>query len=374
MAPTIDLDSYVKGVLDGKRAHIARAITLVESTRPEHRVLAQRLLTQLLPHAGRARRVGISGVPGVGKSTFIDALGTMLTALGHRVAVLAVDPSSTRTGGSILGDKTRMERLAVDPMAFVRPSPTAGTLGGVAKATRESIVVMEAAGYDVVLVETVGVGQSETAVANMVDSFLLLTLARTGDQLQGIKKGVLELADVIAVNKADGPHERDARSAARELAGALRLMRPQALDSVRAGGTPGSDAVWTPPVLSCSAREGSGLDTLWERLEQHRALLDSTGRLAAKRRDQQVDWTWTMVREELLGRLYAHPDVRRLAPELERGVREGTVTATTAAERILAAFQDTGAPGGAASRGTGPRAASGDAPPHDVPPKDGTTS
>ncbi|MEV0442102.1 methylmalonyl Co-A mutase-associated GTPase MeaB [Streptomyces spectabilis] len=360
MAPTIDLDSYVKGVLDGKRAHIARAITLVESTKPEHRVLAQRLLTQLLPHAGRARRVGISGVPGVGKSTFIDALGTMLTALGHRVAVLAVDPSSTRTGGSILGDKTRMERLAVDPMAFVRPSPTAGTLGGVAKATRESIVVMEAAGYDVVLVETVGVGQSETAVANMVDSFLLLTLARTGDQLQGIKKGVLELADVIAVNKADGPHERDARSAARELAGALRLMH-------------GKDAVWTPPVLSCSAREGSGLDTLWERLEQHRALLDSTGRLAAKRRDQQVDWTWTMVREELLGRLYAHPDVRRLAPELERGVREGTVTATTAAERILAAFQDAGAPGGAAAESTGPRAASGDAPPHDVPPRDGTT-
>ncbi|WP_172383617.1 methylmalonyl Co-A mutase-associated GTPase MeaB [Streptomyces sp. MNP-20] len=359
MAPTIDLDSYVKGVLDGKRAHIARAITLVESTKPEHRVLAQRLLTQLLPHAGRARRVGISGVPGVGKSTFIDALGTMLTSLGHRVAVLAVDPSSTRTGGSILGDKTRMERLSVDPMAFVRPSPTAGTLGGVAKATRESIVVMEAAGYDVVLVETVGVGQSETAVANMVDSFLLLTLARTGDQLQGIKKGVLELADVIAVNKADGPHERDARSAARELAGALRLMH-------------GRDAVWTPPVLSCSAREGSGLDTLWERLEQHRALLDSTGRLAAKRRDQQVDWTWTMVREELLGRLYAHPDVRRLAPELERGVREGAVTATTAAERILAAFQDTGA-GGAAPESAGPRRASGDAPPHDVLPKDGTT-
>ncbi|WP_234334344.1 methylmalonyl Co-A mutase-associated GTPase MeaB [Streptomyces sp. NRRL B-1347] len=366
MAPTIDLDSYVKGVLDGKRAHIARAITLVESTKAEHRVLAQRLLTQLLPHAGRARRVGISGVPGVGKSTFIDALGTMLTSLGHRVAVLAVDPSSTRTGGSILGDKTRMERLAVDPMAFVRPSPTAGTLGGVAKATRESIVVMEAAGYDVVLVETVGVGQSETAVANMVDSFLLLTLARTGDQLQGIKKGVLELADVIAVNKADGPHERDARSAARELAGALRLMH-------------GKDAVWTPPVLSCSAREGSGLDTLWERLEQHRALLDSTGRLAAKRRDQQVDWTWTMVREELLGRLYAHPDVRRLAPDLERGVREGTVTATTAAERILAAFQDPGAPGGAADGSTGPRPAPQSAPPpspapHDAPPKDGTTS
>ncbi|WP_371650363.1 MULTISPECIES: methylmalonyl Co-A mutase-associated GTPase MeaB [unclassified Streptomyces] len=326
----IDLDSYVKGVLDGKRAFVARAITLVESTRPDHRTLAQQLLTELLPHTGNARRIGISGVPGVGKSTFIDAFGTMLTGLGHRVAVLAVDPSSTRTGGSILGDKTRMERLAVDPAAFVRPSPSAGTLGGVAKATRESMVVMEAAGYDVVLVETVGVGQSETTVADMVDSFLLLTLARTGDQLQGIKKGVLELADVIAVNKADGPHERDAKSAARELAGALRLMHPV-------------DAAWTPPVLCCSARESSGLDTVWERIDQHRTLLDSTGRLAAKRRDQQVDWTWTMVQDELLDRLRAHPGVRDLAPALERRVRDGELTPTLAAERILSAFQ--GAPG-----------------------------
>ncbi|MET9544050.1 methylmalonyl Co-A mutase-associated GTPase MeaB [Streptomyces sp. NPDC006627] len=329
MPVTIDIDTYVKGVLDGKRAYVARAITLVESTRPQHRALAQQLLTELLPHSGRARRIGISGVPGVGKSTFIDALGTMLTSLGHRVAVLAVDPSSTRTGGSILGDKTRMERLSLDPAAFVRPSPSAGTLGGVAKATRESIVVMEAAGYDVVLVETVGVGQSETAVANMVDTFLLLTLARTGDQLQGIKKGVLELADVIAVNKADGPHERDARSAARELAGALRLMHP-------------ADAAWTPPVLTCSARESSGLDTLWERLEQHRTLLDSTGRLAAKRRDQQVDWTWAMVRDELLGRLRAHAEVQRVTPDLEQRVREGTLTATSAAEQILDAFQGHG--------------------------------
>ncbi|MER6466039.1 methylmalonyl Co-A mutase-associated GTPase MeaB [Streptomyces sp. NPDC001288] len=321
----IDVDAYAKGVLDQKRAVIARAITLVESTRPQHRVLAQELLTELLPHSGRARRIGISGVPGVGKSTFIDAFGTMLTGLGHRVAVLAVDPSSTRTGGSILGDKTRMERLSVDPAAFVRPSPSAGTLGGVAKATRESMVVMEAAGYDVILVETVGVGQSETAVADMVDSFLLLSLARTGDQLQGIKKGVLELADVIAVNKADGPHERDARTAARELAGALRLMH-------------GKDVFWTPPVLSCSARESTGLDVVWERLEQHRALLDSSGRLAGKRREQQVGWTWSMVRDELLGRLSAHPAVRAAAPDLERQVRDGTLTATLAAERILEAF------------------------------------
>ncbi|MGY5122938.1 methylmalonyl Co-A mutase-associated GTPase MeaB [Streptomyces sp. 900105755] len=321
----INVDAYVKGVLDGRRAVIARAITLVESTRPQHRASAQELLTELLPHSGRARRIGVSGVPGVGKSTFIDAFGTLLTGLGHRVAVLAVDPSSTRTGGSILGDKTRMERLAVDPNAFVRPSPSAGTLGGVAKATRESMVVMEAAGYDVILVETVGVGQSETAVADMVDSFLLLSLARTGDQLQGIKKGVLELADVIAVNKADGPHERDARSAARELAGALRLMH-------------GKDAFWTPPVLSCSARESTGLELVWERLEQHRALLDSTGRLAEKRREQQVGWTWSMVRDDLLGRLAAHPAVRAAAPGLEQQVRDGTLTATLAAERILQAF------------------------------------
>ncbi|MFI8420337.1 methylmalonyl Co-A mutase-associated GTPase MeaB [Streptomyces sp. NPDC085479] len=322
----IDLDTYEKGVREGKRALVARAITLVESTRPDHRVLAQELLTRLLPYGGRARRIGISGVPGVGKSTFIDAFGTMLTALGHRVAVLAVDPSSTRTGGSILGDKTRMERLAVDPAAFVRPSPSAGTLGGVAKATRESMVVMEAAGYDVVLVETVGVGQSETAVANMVDSFLLLTLARTGDQLQGIKKGVLELADVVAVNKADGPHTADARAAARELAGALRLMH-------------GREAVWTPPVLSCSARESTGLDEVWERLENHRSLLDAAGRLDARRREQQVDWAWTMVRDELLARLHAAPAVRALTPEVERRVRDGELTATLAAERILAAFE-----------------------------------
>ncbi|QLE70965.1 methylmalonyl Co-A mutase-associated GTPase MeaB [Streptomyces rectiverticillatus] len=329
MARTIDIDAYVKGVLDGKRAVVARAITLVESTRADHRALAQRMLTELLPHAGAARRIGITGVPGVGKSTFVDAFGTMLTGLGHRVAVLAVDPSSSRTGGSILGDKTRMERLAVDPAAFIRPSPTAGTLGGVARATRETIVVMEAAGYDVVLVETVGVGQSETAVADMVDSFLMLTLARTGDQLQGIKKGVLELADIVAVNKADGPHERDAKAAARELAGALRLLQPP-------------DAAWNPPVLTCSARENTGLDVLWDRLEQHRRVQESTGALAARRREQQVDWVWTMVREQLLNELRGHPAVRAAGPGIERQVREGTLPASLAAERLLEAFRAPG--------------------------------
>ncbi|MCK1794548.1 methylmalonyl Co-A mutase-associated GTPase MeaB [Streptomyces sp. XM4193] len=325
MPPKIDVDAYVRGVLGGSRAQIARAITLVESTRADHRELAQRLLVELLPHAGGARRVGISGVPGVGKSTFIDALGTLLTSRGHRVAVLAVDPSSGRTGGSILGDKTRMARLAVDEAAFVRPSPSAGTLGGVARATRETMVVMEAAGYDVVLVETVGVGQSETTVAAMVDTFVLLTLARTGDQLQGIKKGVLELADVVAVNKADGPHERDARSAARELSGALRLLH---------SGTEG----WQPPVLTCSAQQELRLDEVWERVERHREVLDGTGELVRKRQDQQVEWVWAMVRDQLLDRLKGDPAVRALAPGLEADVRAGTLTATLAAQRLLAAF------------------------------------
>lgn len=317
------------GVLDGSRAAIARAITLVESTRADHRRTAQQVLTELLPHAGRAIRVGITGVPGVGKSTFIDAFGTMLTSAGHRVAVLAVDPSSTRTGGSILGDKTRMQHLATDPAAFIRPSPSAGTLGGVTRATRETMVVMEAAGYDVVLVETVGVGQSEVSVAGMVDSFLLLALARTGDQLQGIKKGVLELADVIAVNKADGPHERDARTAARELASALRLLQDPS-------------ATWRTPVLTCSATEKTGLDEVWKQLQAHRAQLDSSGNLARRRREQQVGWTWSLVQDRLLTALHEHPAVRAIAGELEQQVRDGSVTATAAAEQILDAF---GSPG-----------------------------
>ncbi|MDH2430695.1 methylmalonyl Co-A mutase-associated GTPase MeaB [Sphaerisporangium sp. TRM90804] len=325
------LDDYVQGVRAGSVGWIARAITLVESTRPDHRELAQRLLVELTPLSGKARRVGVTGVPGVGKSTFIDALGVHLTGLGHRVAVLAVDPSSTRTGGSILGDKTRMARLSADPAAYIRPSPTSGTLGGVTKATREAMVVVEAAGFDVVLVETVGVGQSETAVAEMVDTFLLLTLARTGDQLQGIKKGVLELADVVAVNKADGPHELDARKAARELAGALRLLR--------AGG-----GGWETPVLTCSGMTGAGLDELWSRITRHQDLMEASGELAAKRRRQQVGWTWTLVRDRLLSGLREHPDVAAITGEVEREVLEGTLTPSLAADRLLAAFAAGGAP------------------------------
>ncbi|MCW2623153.1 MAG: protein kinase [Frankiales bacterium] len=320
-----DVPALVKGVLAGSRSEIARSITLVESRRADHRVLAQELLHELLPHSGSARRIGVSGVPGVGKSSFIDALGLLLTGRGHRVAVLAVDPSSGRTGGSILGDKTRMTRLAVDDNAFIRPSPTSGTLGGVAAATREAIIVMEAAGYDVVLVETVGVGQSETMVADMTDTFLLLALARTGDQLQGIKKGVLELADVVAVNKADGEHVLAARQAARELSGALRLI-----------GHP--DGVWTTPVLTCSALTGDGLPELWDTLERHVAAQRAAGRLEQRRQQQQVDWTWSLVQDQLLSRMRADPRVRSLTPALLDDVRAGTVTPSLAARRILDAF------------------------------------
>ncbi|WP_285184914.1 methylmalonyl Co-A mutase-associated GTPase MeaB [Rhodococcus sp. MEB041] len=323
--PAIDLDALVASVRAGERAGLARAITLVESTRDDHRDLAQQMLLELLPHAGGSHRVGITGVPGVGKSTFIDALGMTLIEKGHRVAVLAVDPSSTRTGGSILGDKTRMARLTVAPEAYIRPSPTSGTLGGVAKATRETIVLLEAAGYDVVLVETVGVGQSEITVAGMVDTFCFLTLARTGDQLQGIKKGVLELADVVAVNKADGNHLRDARGAARELAGALRLIYPH-------------DALWTPPVLTMSAIEETGLTEFWDTVCRHRDVLTAAGDFDARRRDQQVQWVWTMVQDQLMRRLSSSPAVTAVRADVERRVADGSLTAALGAQEILTAF------------------------------------
>ncbi|OAK54244.1 methylmalonyl Co-A mutase-associated GTPase MeaB [Rhodococcoides kyotonense] len=321
----IDIDAVAESVLRGERSGLARAITLVESTRTDHRELAQQLLLQLLPKAGGSHRVGITGVPGVGKSTFIDALGMYLIGKGHRVAVLAVDPSSTRTGGSILGDKTRMARLTVEDNAYIRPSPTSGTLGGVARATRETIVLLEAAGFDVILVETVGVGQSEVTVANMVDCFAFLTLARTGDQLQGIKKGVLELADLVAVNKADGKHAIEAKSAARELQGALRMIYPH-------------DAIWKPPVLTMSALEGVGLDDFWDTVLRHREILTDAGEFAEKRRTQQVDWTWTMVDDQLLRRLAQNPAVKKIRADVEQSVRDGSLTAALAAQKLLDAF------------------------------------
>ena len=321
-----DVGALAEAIRQGDRAALPRAITLVESTRPDHRELAQDLLLTLMPDAGTAMHVGITGVPGVGKSTTIEALGMYLIEQGHRVAVLAVDPSSTRTGGSILGDKTRMARLAVHPDAYIRPSPTSGTLGGVAKATRETIVLLEAAGFDVILVETVGVGQSEVAVADMVDTFVFLTLARTGDQLQGIKKGVLELADIVVVNKADGEHAIEAKAAARELAAAIRLIYPR-------------ETLWRPPVLTMSALEGSGLRELWETVCRHREVLTEAGKFDARRRDQQVDWTWAMVRDTVLDRVLSHPAVKGMRAELERQVRDGELTPALAAQRILDAAE-----------------------------------
>jgi LAO/AO transport system kinase len=294
----------------------------VESTRPDHREQAQQLLLALMPDAGTGHHVGITGVPGVGKSTTIEALGMHLIERGHRLAVLAVDPSSTRTGGSILGDKTRMPQLAAHADAYIRPSPTSGTLGGVAKATRETIVLLEAAGFDVILVETVGVGQTEVAVANMVDTFVFLTLARTGDQLQGIKKGVLELADIVVVNKADGEHLGEARSAARELSGAIRLIYPR-------------ETLWRPPVLTMSALEGTGLEELWETVERHRQVLSEAGEFEARRRAQQVDWTWQMVRDTVLDRVLSNPAVRKVRAEVERQVLAGELTPAMAAQQIL---------------------------------------
>ena len=321
----VDLDQLADGVREGRRAAVSRAITLVESTRADHRVAARELLGRL--ETGGAVRVGISGVPGVGKSTFIETLGTRLTAEGRKVGVLAVDPSSVRTGGSVLGDKTRMGALAHDPHAYVRPSPAAGTLGGVARATVQAMAVLEAAGYEVVLVETVGVGQSEITVAGMVDTFLFLTLARTGDQLQGIKKGILEIADVIAVNKADAQDGSDrageARVAARDLAGALRMV--------------GGRGEWAAPVVTCSGLTGDGVAGVWEQVLAHRDHLGAEG-LARKRAGQQLDFTWALVRDELADRLRRSPGVAAVRDDVRRRVLDGELTAPVAADLVLEAY------------------------------------
>jgi GTPase len=319
-------DTLADGVVAGRRAAVSRAITLVESSRPEHRIDARALLAELPAPERPAVRVGISGVPGVGKSTFIETLGGRLTAAGHRVGVLAVDPSSRRTGGSVLGDKTRMPRLATDEHAYIRASPSAGTLGGVARATSQAMLVLEAAAYDVVLVETVGVGQSETTVAGMVDTFLYLTLARTGDQLQGIKRGILELADVIAVNKADdvggADRETEAKAAARELGGALRMVHGR------------GDA---PAVVTCSGLTGTGVDDVWQRVLDHRGRLGAEG-LAEKRAHQQLEFAWALVRDELEQRLRRSDAVRRMRAEVRAQVLAGELPAVSAADRILAAY------------------------------------
>lgn len=336
----LSVEDHVAGVLAGDRAVLARTITLLESERPDHQALGQEVLARLLSHTGGARRVGITGVPGVGKSTLIEALGSRLTAVGHRVAVLAVDPTSQVTGGSVLGDKTRMNRLASDPRAFVRPSPAGATLGGVAARTREALLVCEAAGYDVVLVETVGTGQSEAAVADLVDTFVVLLLSGAGDELQGIKRGVLELADVLAVTKAEGENAPRAELAARQLEAALRLTRHEGAH----GPADPSRPAWTPPVLTLSAVADQGLDTLWEQVLEHERWARAGGAFEARRRAQQVGWMWALVEDGLRGALRRAPATRELLGPLEADVRAGRLPPGLAARRLLDAFV-AGAPG-----------------------------
>jgi len=317
--------TLASGVFAGNRRQIARAITLVESMRLEDRTAARELLVILRGRPTSAVRVGVTGVPGAGKSTFIDALGVKLIEQGHKVAVLAVDPSSAKTGGSILGDRTRMSALAMSEQAFIRPSPSGNHLGGVARATRESVVVVEAAGYDVVMVETVGVGQSEVAVSSMVDTFLLITLARAGDQLQGIKRGILEMADIITVNKADGDNEAASRVAARELRTAMKLITsdPHAR---------------RPPVLTSSSYTGAGLLDVWQAILDHRAYLESTGGLDERRARQRRDWMWSLIDDELLESVRQIAAVKRVRSQLEDDVMAGRVSSVEAAEEILSIF------------------------------------
>ncbi len=309
------------GIRAGDRAQLARAITLIESKRADHRARAHQLVQELLPLTGKAVRLGITGAPGAGKSTTIDTLGSWLTGRGHKVAVLAVDPSSSRTGGSILGDKTRMAKLAVDANAFIRPSPASGTLGGVAAKTRETMLVCEAAGYDVVIVETVGVGQSETAVADMTDFFLLLMVAGAGDELQGLKKGIVELADMIAVNKADGDNVQRARAAAAEYRGALNILTPPS-------------ATWSPPVVTYSALTGNGIPELWSQVMAHKDKMTASGELEQRRRDQQVKWMWTLLEERLTARLRGDPAVRGKVRQAEAAVAAGKLAPTLAVDEI----------------------------------------
>jgi LAO/AO transport system kinase len=318
--------TFARGIRAGDRAVLARAITLIESKRADHRQSAHLLVQELLPATGKAIRLGITGAPGTGKSTTIDVLGTRLTASGQKVAVLAVDPSSTRTGGSILGDKTRMAKLGQDANAFIRPSPSSGTLGGVAAKTRETMLLCEAAGFDIVIVETVGVGQSETTVADMTDFFLALMIAGAGDELQGIKKGVIELADMIAVNKADGDNVQRANAAAAEYRAALNILAPRSPS-------------WSPPVVAYSALTGQGVDDLWSKVIGYRDTMTKTGELAARRREQQVKWMWSMLEERLTARLRGDPAVRAKLRTAETAVAAGRLAPTLAVEQIAALIE-----------------------------------
>jgi LAO/AO transport system kinase len=323
---SVHVGALIDGVRAGQRAVIARAITLIESRRHDHQKIAHRLVQELLPFTGNAVRVGITGAPGVGKSTTIDALGSFLTAKGHKVAVLAVDPSSTRTGGSILADKTRMPRLASDSNAFIRPSPSSGTLGGVAAKTRESMLILEAADYDVVLVETIGTGQSETAVADLTDFFLVLMLPGAGDEIQGLKKGIVELADMLAVNKADGDNLKRAQIAAAEYRAALHILTARSEH-------------WLPPVVTYSALTGEGIAQLWAKILDHRRRLNEAGEFVSRRREQQVKWMWAMLEERMNAALRSHPALKSKLAKLETAVAEGRVSAAVAADEIASALR-----------------------------------
>lgn len=318
----MNIQAHIDGVLAGDRRVLSRTITLIESSHLDHRRVAAGIIDGLLPHTGKAIRLGITGVPGVGKSTFIETFGMYLAKEGYRLAVLAVDPSSTRSRGSIMADKTRMEQLCVEPLAFIRPSPSGGNLGGVARKTRETILLCEAAGFDIIIVETVGVGQSETAVASMVDFFLVLMLAGAGDELQGIKKGVLELADALAVNKADGDNIEKAKQAQRAYETALHLLSP-------------ASPVWAPPVLTCSAREKRGIAEIWHTVLAHKAALENTGEFAEKRHKQALDWMWSLIEEGLRDRFYKNREVIKTLPGLKRAVVDGTLAPAAAAEELL---------------------------------------
>jgi len=321
-----DIKRLATGVRKGDRRALGRAITLIESRRPKDQERASVLLDALLEHTGNSIRVGISGAPGVGKSTFIEAIGVNLTAAGYRVAVLAVDPSSTRSGGSILGDKTRMETLSRDRAAFIRPSPSSGTLGGVARRTREAMLLCEAAGFDAVIVETVGVGQSETAVADMVDTFVLLIAPGGGDELQGIKRGIVEIADLVVVNKADGELARQANLIAADYTSALHLLRP-------------ATKIWTPYVLTCSALEKVGIGEVCQAVEAHQGALREGGELGRRRGQQARHWMWGEVSESLIAALRDDPSVAALIPELENAVSSGQTTPGTAARALLDEFR-----------------------------------
>jgi LAO/AO transport system kinase len=319
-----DPQYYVDGILSRDKRLLAKTITLVESSLAAHQEIARRVIDQILPHTGEAVRLGITGVPGAGKSTFIETLGTLLVSRGHQVAVLAVDPSSRRSGGSVLADKTRMEKLSANENAFIRPSPSGGTLGGVARKTRETLLICEAAGFDVIIVETVGVGQSESTVASMVDFFLVLMIAGAGDELQGIKKGLLEMADAIAVNKADGDNIERAELARQQVAFAMHLLTP-------------STPTWTPPVMTCSSLESTatGIEEIWESVLDHRRKLEATGELEEKRRQQSLDWMWFLIEETLKERFYEHPDIKKSLPAISREVKNGTLAPTVAVSKLL---------------------------------------